>query len=338
MYTAKYSAPSNIALIKYWGKKTSQIPMNASLSMTLKNCKTETEIQYFPNKPFEINFYLDGKKEVSFVNKIESLLKKMSEKFDWILKGKFDIYSHNTFPHSSGIASSASGMAAFVLCIFDIHFQLKNDFFDFHDHLNDISSYSRVGSGSACRSLFPGFAIWGDLGGKFNSSDNYAVNYSGVSDFYKTLCDTILIVSKNKKSVSSSDGHQLMNHHPYKEIRIKEANRKLFLLLEILNQTDFDQLADLIEQEALELHALMMTSSPSFILLEPSSIKLIQMIRHQRSQGHKITFTIDAGPNIHLIYPESESQFVMKFCEEVQKNNLIENFINDEIGIGPVKL
>ncbi len=338
MFKAKYSAPSNIALIKYWGKKDFQKPINPSISMTLKNCSTETEITYIPGEKLEIEFYLKDKKEPSFITKIEKLFGQMESEFPWIKKGRFEIHSNNSFPHSSGIASSASGMAAIVLCIFDINAQIKKIPFDLVNEAKRISEYARLGSGSAARSVYPFFSIWGKTKASEISQDSYAVGYNNFSDFFKSFCDTILIVNKDKKSVSSSEGHSLMDTHPYKEVRISEANRKLITLIEIMKSDDFSSFAECIEQEALELHSLMMTSNPSFILLEPESIRLIKEIRDLRKTGKKVSFTIDAGPNIHLIYPKSEFNSVKELCEIWQKENVIIDFIHDEIGMGPFKI
>jgi len=115
-----WESPSNIALVKYWGKKSEQLPANPSISFTLNNCKTSTTLTYSTAEKLSFEVYVDGKREESFEPKIKTFFDRISEFSSFINKYQFRIDTSNSFPHSSGIASSASGLSALALCICSI--------------------------------------------------------------------------------------------------------------------------------------------------------------------------------------------------------------------------
>ena len=151
-YTTSWKSPSNIALVKYWGKKPNgvQLPANASISFTLNNCATTTKLTYSEQDTLEIEVLLEGEKEPSFIPKIQKFIERIAPIFPFVKTGKYRIDTSNSFPHSSGIASSASGMSALALCICDIAKEkgvlAENDF------KQTASVLARLGSGSASRS------------------------------------------------------------------------------------------------------------------------------------------------------------------------------------------
>ncbi len=153
-------------------------------------------------------------------------------------------------------------------------------------------------------------------------------------------CDSILIVDAGEKSVSSRAGHGLMENHPFKEQRFQRANENLSKLVSALKTGDIDTFIEVVEEEALTLHALMMTSSPSYILLKPQSLWLIDKIRSYRLEKNiPVCFTIDAGPNIHLLYPKKHEQLVRSWIESELAIGLVgKKWIHDEVGPGPVNL
>src|SRR5690606_26142392 len=161
--SVKWSAPSNIALVKYWGKYPNQIPANPSISFTLSNSKTETEVFFSPKKGEKsaIEFYVEDQRNDKFGEKIGVFFEQIADIFPLLNQLYFAIYSHNTFPHSAGIASSASGMAALALCICEIEQQYFQSLQDQEDFYKKASYIARIGSGSACRSLFGGLVNWG---------------------------------------------------------------------------------------------------------------------------------------------------------------------------------
>jgi diphosphomevalonate decarboxylase len=203
------------------------------------------------------------------------------------------------------------------------------------------SRWARLGSGSACRSMFPSFALWGRLSGFPDSTDCNAIPLTaGFHQDYHLLRDAILLVDSTKKQVSSSAGHALMNNHVFKEARIIQANHHLLELLKAMEAGEHGRFFDLVEKEALSLHAMMMTSDPSFILLHPNSLSIVKKIREFRQQsGLAVGFTIDAGPNIHLLYFSYDKQKVHQFIE-TELLGLTEEgkWLDDRIGDGPIKL
>ena len=309
--TVCWRSPSNIALVKYWGKFGEQYPCNPSISFTLKNAFTETSLAYRArtNNEMQANVSLDfsfeGEKNVLFANKIIAFFEKITPIFPFIKQLHFNINSYNSFPHSSGIASSASSMSALALCLCDVENQLFQTLQNKDIFLQKSSYIARLGSGSASRSVYPKMALWGTLASESKSSNDYAIVFNNLHDKFKDFQDTILIVSKAEKKVSSRAGHALMNGNPYAETRYKQANEHLEKLLVALSNGDMNTFIQIVENEALILHALMMCSTPSFILMQPNTLTIIQKIRAFRAETKlPICFTLDAGPNVHILYPK----------------------------------
>lgn len=339
-YEASWECPSNIALVKYWGKKPGQLPMNPSLSFSLKKAQTKTSVRIEPASRRKVEFLFEGKTSF-FTERVEKYLAAMSLEHDWLNNYAFYIESENTFPHSTGIASSASAYGALALCLVDLKQQVTEKKFTSQQFFQKASRWARLGSGSACRSVFSSFSLWGRLEGFPNSTDCNAIPVTEkFHPAYQSLRDAVLLVDSSKKQVSSSAGHEMMNEHDFKDVRIAQANSHLRQLLEVMKTGDHQRFFQLIEKEALSLHALMMTSDPSFILLQPNSLAVIAKIRAFRQQtGLAVGFTIDAGPNIHLIYFEQDKQMVHQFIEG-ELLSLTENgdWLDDCIGNGPRKL
>ncbi|PKP32034.1 MAG: diphosphomevalonate decarboxylase [Bacteroidetes bacterium HGW-Bacteroidetes-17] len=339
--SVKWQSPSNIAIVKYWGKKGIQIPMNPSISFSLSNAVTETEIVYTPKQNTEevsLDFYFNGTRNHAFEDRFLKYLTQIKSEFKLLTQFHLSINSKNTFPHSAGIASSASSMSSMVLCLLSIEHkekQLSKDAF-----LKKASYLSRLASGSACRSVYPGFSLWGKTSVLHSSSDEYAVPLSEIHPVFNDLQDSILIVNSKQKKISSSAGHLLMELHPFKEARIEQANQHATQLIKALKLGDFASFIRLCETEALSLHAMMMTSNPSYVLMEANSLKIIEKIRQFRNDsGFDLCFTLDAGPNIHLLYPKLIKEEIIKFIKaELLVYCESDNWIVDEMGNGPKKL
>ena len=337
-----WEAPSNIALVKYWGKISSQIPKNPSLSFTLSKCVTKTEILFKPHKSktFDFDFYFDGKPMTDFEIKLGTFFKLVSSYIPWINEYKLVIKSQNSFPHSSGIASSASAMAALSLNLMDMERKLfpkmDNSFF-----YQKASFLARLGSGSAARSIKGPVTIWGKNNAVSFSSDLYAVNFDDeLSPIFKTYQNAILIVDKNTKSVTSSQGHNLMNKHAYASNRFIQAKSNLNNLVDIMKSEDLDGFVEIVESEALSLHAMMMTSNPYFILFKPNTLSIIEKIWDLRKNNKiPICFTLDAGANVHLLYPFEFKNIVKNFIEDELKE-FCQNgqYILDYVGVGAKKI
>ncbi len=353
------TSPSNIALVKYWGKHHGQLPFNPSLSMTLSKAKSILKITMFPvaNSRLDDHFeyFFEGKKELNFQSKVLKFLKTHGDHFPNVLKHKLVFHGENTFPHSSGIASSASSFSAlaYALMVAENYllFQktpIQSEFKNTMDHhqLQQISHLGRMGSGSACRSIFPGFVSWGEVNvdqldhefqkNSWNNLFATPVN-SLVDDRFKSWCDTIFIVSDELKKVSSSEGHELMNTHPFRNERIQNANRRWVQLMECLQNYRVMDFCDLVESEALELHAMMMTSTPNYLLMKPLSLEVIQLVRSFREDYNvPVCFTLDAGPNVHILYPrEIFHQLEQSLFPKLESLSSKLYRIDDELGNGP---
>lgn len=316
-------APSNIAIVKYWGKLPSQLAMNSSISFTLSKCRSYTHVEANEGD-FSLNYLFDNNPKPQFENKILNFLKHLSENmgWEWIKKYSFSIESHNSFPHSAGIASSASFFASLSACLYQLRSKLSGDDFKYED----LSSLARLGSGSAARSIGGGFQLWG---AHDSVNPNFAIPLE-VNEEFSHICDAVVIVSNSEKKLSSSQGHALMNEHPYRHTRVDIANKRCTQLQQILKKGDWKSFIELTENEAMDLHALIMSSRGNPILLRPQSLEVIDMIRAYRDQHNlNLCFTVDAGPNIHLIYDQRQSQKILPLIKELKnKYQVIEDVLS----------
>ncbi|WP_452222203.1 diphosphomevalonate/mevalonate 3,5-bisphosphate decarboxylase family protein [Lacinutrix salivirga] len=337
--TVKWSSPSNIALVKYWGKKEHQIPANPSVSFTLNNCKTITELTYVPkedNENFSFEIYLDSEQKDDFKFKIETFFKRIEAYLPFLKQYHFIIQTTNTFPHSSGIASSASGMSALALCLMSIEKQYNPNITE--AYFNKKASFlARLGSGSACRSIEGDIVVWGAHKNIPNSSNLFGVKYPlKVHDNFKNYQDTILLVDEGEKQVSSTVGHNLMHNHPFSKERFLQAHQNMDRLISIFESGDLTAFIEVVESEALTLHAMMMTSMPYFILMKPNTLHIINAIwEFRKVTGKHISFTLDAGANVHVLYPESQKEEILNFIKtELLRYCQNNHFISDQIGFG----
>lgn len=337
-----WQSPSNIALIKYWGKKPIQIPQNSSISFTLSDAKTETKIDYKPKHEQKewIQFSFEGSPEPLFAKRIEKYFNSLTSYFPFINQLSFSIESRNSFPHSSGIASSASAMSAIAMCLCDIENQLWLTSDEATIDLQKASYIARLGSGSAARSVYPIMAAWGASDHISGSEDLYAIPYDDIDEVYKTFHDDVLIVSAEKKSVSSSAGHELMEKNPFATSRYRQADHNMNELLRLMRTDNLMEWGAIVESEALSLHALMMCSNPSYILMKPESLTVVDAIRNFRKEsGLPIFFTLDAGPNIHILYPHYISSLVESWLNGmIQKLPETCYLIKDRVGKGPSRI
>ena len=340
-----WQCPSNIALVKYWGKMGRQIPQNPSISFTLSECRSETFVDFEKAEKFGFQFFFEGKENPAFGAKIEKFLVENQAFFPFINQLNLKVESRNTFPHSSGIASSASSMSAFVMCLLDIEYQFAGIEHQRAGNFSIVpqkaSYFSRLASGSAARSVFPAMALWGKTEAYEGSSDEYAVSLENdIHPVFKAYHDSILIVSGETKAVSSRTGHALMEGNPYAPARYAQANENIKNLLAALKSGDLDTFINITESEALQLHALMMCSNPSFILMKPNTLRIIEMVRNFRNETRiPLCFTLDAGPNVHLLYPETEAEKIGYFVESKLIDYCVDNqCIIDKVGDGPKKL
>lgn len=333
--------PSNIALVKYWGKRKVQIPMNPSLSMTLSRARTSTQMDYQFDPGIrlpEIHFRFEGEPAPEFEKRIRSFIAQAGSHLPAIRHTHLHIESGNTFPHSSGIASSASAMGALALCLVQLQQDIRGAG-GRDDMLRMASFIARLGSGSASRSVYPHLALWGSSGEWAGSSDEYAIPVTVFHETFRNMRDTILIVESGQKKVSSTAGHALMETNPFAEIRFTQARNNLNTMKTVLRDGDWDRFIVLIEEEALSLHAMMMTGKPGYLLMQPATLAIIREVREYRMDtGTKLGFTLDAGANVHLLYADEDAEGVedlisarlIRHCEQGK-------LIRDQMGNGPEK-
>lgn len=319
-----WRSPSNIALVKYWGKKGHQLPANPSLSLTLKECYTETKVSFSPADKTSVVVNFEGKSNEKFAAKIMKFLSSIRTELPWIENLALNIETSNTFPHGTGIASSASGMSALALCLTE-YMQGNRD----GDFFRNASYLSRLASGSACRSIYGGFASWGD------ESDYFATPFEVHKDLSQ-LYDSVIVVSGAEKSVSSTEGHGRMGEHAFAAARFEQAKSNFKRMKAALVAGDMMEVGSLMENEALSLHAMMMTAPDSFTLLKPQSLMAMDLVRDfRRESGLPLFFTLDAGPNLHLIYPDVGVNKIRTFIE-TELRPISEKIIHDSRGEGPV--
>ena len=341
--SVSWRAPSNIALVKYWGKHGIQLPKNTSVSFTLSNCFTETTLKYSKKETsgYEFEVYLDGEREEGFEPKIAQFFDRIKAYLPFLEHYSFRIETTNSFPHSSGIASSASGMSALAMCLMSMERVLMGGSISEELFKNKASFLARLGSGSACRSVEGPLVVWGEHPEIENSSDLFGTKYpTEVHSNFMNYRDTILLVDKGEKQVSSTVGHGLMNNHPYAEMRFKQANKNMSSLIRVFANGDLDRFIEIVESEALQLHAMMMTSLPYFILMKPNTLEIINRIwQYRKESGSKACFTLDAGANVHLLYPDREQAEIASFIRSELaafcKNG---SYIDDHSGVGAIEL
>lgn len=338
-----WRSPSNIALIKYWGKHGRQLPQNPSISFTLDQAFSETTLEYIPkvgaDQGIVVDFLFEGKENEAFQQKIKKYLESITDIFPFLRQFNLKIRSSNSFPHSAGIASSASGMSALALCLCSLEYELFGTLEDDQAFRQKASYVARLGSGSACRSIYAKTAIWGETPAVEATSALYAIPYwEEINPIFHNFHDDILIVSKGEKKVSSRAGHELMDGNIYAENRYRQANQRFRQLISALKSGDLETFGRITEGEALSLHAMMMASPTPYLLLHPNTIQIIQRLQDFRnSSGHPIYFTLDAGPNPHLLYPDSVAKEAQQFIRG-ELSEFCVDWIEDQVGDGPLQL
>lgn len=338
----RWRAPSNIALIKYWGKRAHQLPDNGSLSITLDKTSSTTSLSFKKKQRAEKNisfeYYFHGNRHLQFEKKTETVLNYLIPKMPFLTDYELVFQSENNFPHSVGIASSASSMSALALCLVSMEEIVKRKKLSKDNFFQRASFIARMGSGSASRSVFGGIVTWGNIPFIDPSSDEYATPLPLPNESrLHLLMDIILIVSSKEKAVSSTTGHALMNDHPFRQGRISQANSNIRNLIDAIRKDNYKLIGTIAENEALSLHALLMTSAPDGLLLKPNTLNIIDAVKQFRKEtGLDLFFTIDAGPNVHLIYFEDQRELVLPFVQNTLAQFCEDGrWIDDRIGSGP---
>lgn len=298
-------APSNVAFIKYWGRKNEvlRLPTNGSISMNLSNLLTTTTVE-FNIKYKEDLIIFNGKKELNKNNRASLHLDRIRKIAG--IKIFARVVTENNFPTSTGLSSSASGFAALTLAgVSALGLKLSE---------KELSILARTGSGSACRSIPDGFVEWLD-GDK--SETSYATSIFGQD--YWDIVDIVIVVSVDKKDITTTEGHKLAGTSPFFKIRLSLINEKIRRLKKIIIDKNFTEFGKIIEAEALEFHSILLTSNPSLIYWFPQTLNIIKNIRKWREKGLEAYFTINTGQDVHVICQKKDVRKVTEFLKGMKE-------------------
>lgn len=281
---------SNIALIKYWGNRDQRLrlPSNPSLSMNLAGLETRTTVQFSTSLSAD-EVVIGGVAQAGTARArvVEHLnLIRLCAQFE----GYARVESHNNFPAGAGLASSASAFAALTLAAAAAVGLASSE--------AQLSALARRGSGSACRSVPGGFVEW-QMG--TGDRDSYAISIAPPEHW--ALADVIALLSTAHKATGSTEGHALAETSPLQAARVADAAERLARCKAALLARDFAALAEVVELDAILMHAVMMTSTPPLYYWEPLTLAVMQAVRDWRAAGLPVCFTIDAGPNVHCLTP-----------------------------------
>lgn len=312
MKKATALAPANIAFIKYWGRKKGTpdkevIPANSSISMNIDNCYTKTTVEFSPEYKQDkvwIKFFGKDYEKVSGppLNRVLGQVDRLRELNHCVLKVK--IMSANSFPSDAGIAASASGFSALTLALVGA-FEMKVS-------LKELSILVRLsGSGSACRSVVDGFAEW--HGGN-NSQTSYAKPLAPPE--WWDLVDLVTVVKDEKKKFSSLEGHALASTSPFYARRLQLLRKRIPLVRKAIKEKNISALGPAIEEEATEMHLIAMSAKTPIFYWNEGTMEIIQAVQRWRANNLPVFFTIDAGPNVHLICLEKDNK---KLLGEIKK-------------------
>lgn len=307
-------APSNIAFIKYWGKKDDvlRLPCNGSISMNLSGLLTKTTVEFVPDLK-EDDVMVDGIKETS--GRISRHLDRVRVRSG--ISSFAKVVSVNSFPVATGLSSSASGFAALTVAAAAAAGLTLSE--------KELSILARQGSGSACRSIPGGFTEW--LDGE-TSDASYAVSLESPS--YWDIADVVAVVSNVKKEVTTTEGQTRVGTSPFFQTRLAHMKEKIERCKKLIKAKKFHEFGELIEGEALELHAIMLTSNPPLMYWLPTTVMLMKEVRRWRGEGLPVYFTVNTGQDVHIICQKKDMDEVAErlgTIPEVKK--IIKNIPSD---------
>lgn len=284
---ATAQAPSNIAFIKYWGKKDEKLrlPLNSSFSMNLSGLRTTTTVEFSP-KYKKDQVIIDSRINSHQTNRVIEHLDRIRKraKIEYFAK----VVSENNFPQSTGLSSSASGFAALTLAGAKAAGLRLGE--------KELTVLSRLASGSSCRSIPEGFVLW-----KKGSSHKSSYAYSIFPPKYFDIIDIVVVLSDKKKETSSSEGQRRVSTSPFFERRTRNAENRLKKLIKSVEDRDFGKFGHLVEQDALEMYAVMLTSQPPLIYWHPESLRMINLVNMWKQEGLQSYFTFNTGQDMHII-------------------------------------
>ena len=299
---ATATANANIALVKYWGKRSSDpiLPQNGSISMTCDGMATTTTVDFsskYKEHTVVINDEEFKKDEKDIHGHIDRICKLAG------ISMKARVVSESNFPVAAGLASSASGFAALTVAAAAAA-GLKLS-------MKELSIVTRQGSGSACRSIFPGFVEW-YRGQRDDGKDSYAESIAD-KNYWPDFRMITTIVQVKKKPVSSRAGMaQTVATCPYYKGWLETINRDLNDVRDGIKKRDFEKVAGTAEFNCLKMHATMMTTKPPIIYWIPQTMEIIHEVRQMREEGIAAYFTMDAGPNVKVMCMKENENYISK--------------------------
>ncbi len=303
--SATAQANPNIAFIKYWGDRDNalRLPSNGSISMNLDGLYTRTTVSFQHSLPFDeliINGHEVTGAGLERISRFLDLIRGLAH-----LQERAEVMSENNFPSGTGIASSASAFAALALA--------GSKAAGLNLSEPELSRLARRGSGSASRSIPGGFVEW-----QAGTSDEDSFAFSIAEPGHWNLVDCIAIVSAAHKKTGSTEGHGIAGTSPLQAARVADAPRRLDLCRRALLERDFQALASIIELDSDMMHAVMMTSTPALFYWKPASLEVMNCVRQWRSEGISVCYTMDAGPNVHVICLEKEAGLIEQKLRVIQ--------------------
>jgi diphosphomevalonate decarboxylase len=295
-------APANIAFIKYWGKKNDvlRLPLNSSISMNLSGATTTTTIEFLENTKADEVTLVGGnfsEKETQRVIKGLDLIRNYAN-----LSWKAKVVTKNTFPKGAGSAASASGFAALTMAGFSAAGAIGISLSE-----KELTIIARQGSGSACRSIPDGFVSWEEGN---SSESSYA--HSLFPGTYWDLRDILVIVDSSMKKVSTTDGMEGVQTSPFLPKRLRLLPDRLEVTKKALRDKNMKLLGEVMEEDCLDMHHVMRTQIPPLYYWNDITKKIIELVVSWRiNDGISVYFTIDAGPNVHLICEAKDEERVL---------------------------
>jgi diphosphomevalonate decarboxylase len=321
MTTATAEAKPNLAFIKYWGNRdnTLRLPSNSSISMNLDGLYTRTTVSFQPSLPFDelvINGHEVMGKGLERISYILDIIRGMAN-----IHERAEVMSENNFPSGAGIASSASAFAALALA--------GSKAAGLNLSEPELSRLARRGSGSASRSIPGGFVEW-----QAGTSDEDSFAFSIAEPSHWDLVDCVAIVSAAHKKTGSTEGHAIAHTSPLQSARVADASRRLDICRKAILERDFEAFTSIVELDSDMMHAVMMTSTPALHYWKPASLEVMNCVRQWRAEGMQVCYTVDAGPNVHVLCPETEARNIEKRLREIKG---VDKVLVAQVG-GPAKI
>lgn len=321
MHIATATAHPNIAFIKYWGNRNEalRLPANGSISMNLAGLETRTTVRVDADLPAD-QLTLNGQAlsgpPLARVSAFLDVVRGMAG-----VDGYAQVSSENNFPMGAGIASSASAFAALGLAASTAYGLALDE--------AALSRLARRGSGSACRSVPGGFVEW--LTGE-DDETSYARTIAPANHW--PLADCVAVAAAGHKETGSTDGHTLAGSSPLQTARLDQVEQRLDTCHQAILQRDFNALAAVMELDSNLMHAVMMTSTPALFYWQPATLGIMQAVQNWRAGGLPACYTVDAGPNVHVICPQKNVNEVQRRLRELPG---VQHVLTAQAG-GPARL